>query len=102
MAQQPSSSAPSPALLHLEGAERLANAVPGSDGVVARAVNLVLPRMVGGPMFAADQVGLAAVLAEVEEAARVGGAGSEPSPLLVRLAQGRGSFAAWQENAHGT
>lgn len=102
MAQQPSSGAPSPALLHLEIAERLANAMPGSDGVVARAVNLVLPRAVGGPMFAADRIGLAAVLAEAGEAARVGGAGFEPSPLLARSAQVGGSFAAWQENAHGT
>ncbi len=57
------------------------------------------PRSKGGPMFAADQMGLAAVLAEVEEAARVGGVGSEPAPLLVRLAKEGGSFAAYQESA---
>ena len=45
---------------------------------------------------------LATVLAEAEEAARVGGTGSEPSPPLVRLAQGGVSFAAWQENARDT
>ena len=48
-------------------------------------------------MFAADQMGLAAVLAEVEQAARVGGAGSEPAPLLVRLAREGASFAEWQD-----
>ena len=59
-------------------------------------------RSKGGPMFAADQMGLVAVLAEVEEAARVGGVGSEPAPLLVRLAKEGGSFAAWQESANAS
>lgn len=54
------------------------------------------PRLKGGPMFAADQRGLDAVLADMEEAARVGGAGSEPAPLLVRLAREGSSFAGWQ------
>ncbi len=58
------------------------------------------PRAQGGPMFAADQVGLPAVLAEVEQAARVGGAGSEPAPLLVRLAREGASFAEWQGGDH--
>lgn len=44
------------------------------------------PRLKGGPMFAADQIGLPAILAEVIDAARVGGAGSEPSKLLIDLA----------------
>ena len=54
------------------------------------------PRTEGGPMFAADKMGLVAVLAEVEDANRAGGAGSEPAELLVRLAHNGGSFAAWQ------
>ncbi len=54
------------------------------------------PRPKGGPMFAADRRGLATVLADVEEAARAGGAGSEPAPLLVQLARDGSSFAAWQ------
>jgi 3-hydroxyacyl-CoA dehydrogenase len=54
------------------------------------------PRLKGGPMFAADQIGLGNVLADVEEAARVGGTGSEPAPLLIDLAREGGSFAAWQ------
>lgn len=54
------------------------------------------PRLKGGPMFAADQRGLGAVLADVEEAAGVGGAGSEPAPLLLRLAREGNSFAGWQ------
>src|SRR4051812_32447379 len=45
------------------------------------------PRLKGGPMLAADRQGLAKVLGDVEEAAAVGGAGSEPAPLLVRLAR---------------
>jgi 3-hydroxyacyl-CoA dehydrogenase len=57
------------------------------------------PRAEGGPMFAADRMGLPAVLAEVEDAARTGGAGSGPAELLVRLSQGGGSFAAWQARA---
>ncbi len=54
------------------------------------------PRLKGGPMFAADQRGLDAVLADMEEAATVGGAGSEPAPLLVQLAREGSSFAGWQ------
>jgi 3-hydroxyacyl-CoA dehydrogenase len=65
------------------------------------------PRLKGGPMFAADQIGLGNVLAAVEEAASVGGTGSEPAPLLIDLAGEGGSFAAWQSaqsqkwTAHG-
>jgi 3-hydroxyacyl-CoA dehydrogenase len=54
------------------------------------------PRVKGGPMYAADQIGLRAVLAEVETAARAGGAGSDPAPLLLDLARTGSSFAAWQ------
>jgi 3-hydroxyacyl-CoA dehydrogenase len=44
------------------------------------------PRHKGGPMWAADQMGLEHILAEVKEAHKVGGTGSEPAPLLVELA----------------
>jgi 3-hydroxyacyl-CoA dehydrogenase len=59
------------------------------------------PRVKGGPMFAADQRGLVTVLADVEEAARAGGVGSEPAPLLVQLARDGSSFAAWQAGQVG-
>lgn len=70
------------------------------DGVASRASDIDLafvngygfPRGKGGPMFAADRIGLQSVLAEVEAAARSGGAGSEPSELLVRLAREGRSF----------
>jgi 3-hydroxyacyl-CoA dehydrogenase len=54
------------------------------------------PRVKGGPLFAADQRGLGAVLAEVEAAAAAGGAGSEPAPLLRELAENNSSFKEWQ------
>jgi len=49
----------------------------------------------GGPLFQADRIGLPEVLREVEAAAAAGGAGSEPSALLRRLAADGGSFAGW-------
>jgi 3-hydroxyacyl-CoA dehydrogenase len=79
------------------------------EGISARASDIDLvfvngygfPRLKGGPMFAADTAGLAAILAEVEMAARTGGAGSEPSALLVQLVRSGSTFAAWQrENSH--
>jgi 3-hydroxyacyl-CoA dehydrogenase len=57
------------------------------------------PRFKGGPMFAADQRTLAAVLDDVEAAATVGGAGSEPAPLLLELAREGRTFADWQNRA---
>ncbi|MDB5370194.1 MAG: 3-hydroxyacyl-CoA dehydrogenase NAD-binding [Roseomonas sp.] len=59
------------------------------------------PRLKGGPLFAADRRGLAAVLAEVEAAAHAGGAGSEPAPLLRELAAAGSSFKEWQRG-HNT
>jgi 3-hydroxyacyl-CoA dehydrogenase len=56
----------------------------------------------GGPLFAADQQGLAETLADVEEAARVGGAGSEPSALLVELARDGRTFTEWQRDHRET
>ena len=48
------------------------------------------PRFRGGPMHDADAIGLARVLATVEEAARFGDPLWEPAPLLRQLvAEGR-------------
>ncbi len=60
-------------------------ASPASDIDLVFVNGYGFPRGKGGPMFAADRAGLAAVLAEVEAAACCGGAGSEPSGLLERL-----------------
>ncbi|MBC9177608.1 3-hydroxyacyl-CoA dehydrogenase NAD-binding domain-containing protein [Pseudoroseomonas ludipueritiae] len=54
------------------------------------------PRLKGGPLFAADQLGLRAVLAEVEAAAKAGGVGSEPAALLRELAEANTTFKEWQ------
>jgi 3-hydroxyacyl-CoA dehydrogenase len=80
-----------------EGAKVLA------EGIALRAgdIDLVFvngygfPADRGGPMFAADLRGLREVLADVEDAARVGGAGSEPAPLLAELAASGSNFAQW-------
>jgi 3-hydroxyacyl-CoA dehydrogenase len=55
------------------------------------------PKAKGGPLFAADAVGLQSILADVEDAARSGGAGSEPSALLSRLAAAGTTFQEWQK-----
>jgi 3-hydroxyacyl-CoA dehydrogenase len=73
------------------------------EGIALRASDIDLvfvngygfPADRGGPMFAADLRGLRDLLQEVEAAARVGGAGSEPAPLLVELAARNSSFADW-------
>jgi 3-hydroxyacyl-CoA dehydrogenase len=75
-----------------------------SEGVSLRPSDLDLvfvngygfPRLKGGPMFAADQRGLAEVLDEVKAAAAVGGVGSEPASLLVELARQGSTFRDWQ------
>jgi 3-hydroxyacyl-CoA dehydrogenase len=74
-----------------------------AEGMALRAsdIDLVLangygfPSYRGGPLFAADARGLAAVLADVEAMHRTAGFGSEPAPLLVELATAGSSFAAW-------
>jgi 3-hydroxyacyl-CoA dehydrogenase len=74
-----------------------------AEGVALRAsdIDLVLangygfPAFRGGPLFAADARGLAAVLADVEAMHRSAGFGSEPAPLLIELASKGSSFAAW-------
>ena len=74
-----------------------------AEGVALRASDIDLveangygfPVFRGGPLFAADARGLAAVLADVEAMHRAVGFGSEPAPLLIELAQAGSSFAAW-------
>ncbi len=51
------------------------------------------PAARGGPMYAADRIGLKEILQEAEAAARVGGVGSEVAPLLSKLAESGGSFS---------
>lgn len=53
------------------------------------------PRIKGGPMWAADQIGLTTILNEMERAHLVGGAGSEPALLLVELARMGKRLAEW-------
>jgi 3-hydroxyacyl-CoA dehydrogenase len=82
-----------------EGAKVLA------DGIAMRASDIDMvfvngfgfPAFRGGPMFAADRRGLRDVLAEVEAAAKVGGTGSEPAPLLRDLAARGSTFAQWDK-----
>jgi 3-hydroxyacyl-CoA dehydrogenase len=74
-----------------------------AEGIALRASDIDLvyangygfPALRGGPLFAADARGLAAVLADVEETHRHTGVGSEPAPLLVELAKTDGNFSAW-------
>jgi 3-hydroxyacyl-CoA dehydrogenase len=78
-----------------EGAKILA------EGIAARSsdIDLVLingygyPAWRGGPMFEADRIGLATVLAEVERMSARDGHGFEPAPLLLELARTAGRFA---------
>jgi len=85
---------------HGEGARALA------EGIAARASDIDLvfvngygfPAFKGGPMFAADLMGLDRVLAEVEAAATAGGTGSEPAPLLRDLAARVSTFGQWDRD----
>ncbi|MHB2166819.1 3-hydroxyacyl-CoA dehydrogenase NAD-binding domain-containing protein [Alsobacter sp. R-9] len=71
------------------------------EGIVptSAAIDLVLvhgygyPAWRGGPMFEADAVGLASILADVQEIEATFGAGWEPAPLLVDLARSGSRFA---------
>ena len=57
------------------------------------------PRRRGGPMFHADTIGLAEVLAGVERYAREQGAQYwKAAPLLVELARRGSSFADWDRS----
>ncbi|WP_283740099.1 3-hydroxyacyl-CoA dehydrogenase NAD-binding domain-containing protein [Chelatococcus albus] len=86
------------AVMANEGAKVLAEgiALRASDIDLAFVDGYGFPRLRGGPMWAADQTGLARVLREVEAAHAAGGAGSEPSPLLVDLARRGETFAQWR------
>jgi 3-hydroxyacyl-CoA dehydrogenase len=77
-----------------------------SEGIAYRASDIDLafvngygfPRLKGGPMWAADRLGLDSILAEVESAYAVGGVGSEPAPLLIELAREGKTFTAWRKS----
>ncbi|WP_263263167.1 3-hydroxyacyl-CoA dehydrogenase NAD-binding domain-containing protein [Pseudomonas sp. RIT-PI-S] len=81
-----------------EGAKILA------EGIALRASDIDLiylngygfPAFRGGPMFYADQLGLATVLERIERFNRELGAWWEPAPLLQQLAREGGSFGAWE------
>jgi 3-hydroxyacyl-CoA dehydrogenase len=83
------------AVMANEGAKELAEGVAlrASDIDLAFVHGYGFPRYKGGPMWTADRMGLASVLAEVEAAHAVGGAGSEPAPLLVELARSGRRFS---------
>ncbi|MET3356148.1 UNVERIFIED_ORG: 3-hydroxyacyl-CoA dehydrogenase [Xanthobacter viscosus] len=86
------------AVMANEGAKALAEgiALRASDIDLAFVHGYGFPRTRGGPMWAADQMGLRAVVTEVEAAHAAGGAGSEPAPLLLALARDGRGFADWQ------
>lgn len=86
------------AVMANEGAKVLAEgiALRASDIDLAFVNGYGFPRLKGGPMWAADQIGLSRILEEVEAAHKAGGVGSEPAPLLIELARTGGTFAAWR------
>jgi 3-hydroxyacyl-CoA dehydrogenase len=86
------------AVMANEGAKVLADgtALRASDIDLAFVHGYGFPRLKGGPMWAADGVGLATILDEIEAAHRTGGAGSEPAPLLIDLARSGGTFSDWR------
>ncbi len=88
------------AVMANEGAKALAEgiALRASDIDVALVNGYGFPRAHGGPMYAADRRGLPALLADLDEAHRVGGVGSEPAPLLVELAKSGGTLGAWRRD----
>ena len=87
------------AVMANEGAKELAEgiALRPSDIDLAFVNGYGFPRLKGGPMHAADVLGLPAILTEVEAAHATGGAGSDPAPLLARLAAEGKTFADWQK-----
>ena len=72
-----------------------------SDGIARRALDIDVvfihgygyPAWRGGPMFEADAIGLAKVLADIEEAHAFAGAGYEPAPLILELVREGRRFA---------
>ena len=87
------------AVMANEGAKELAEgiALRPSDIDLAFVNGYGFPRLKGGPMHAADALGLSNILTEVEAAHATGGAGSDPAPLLVQLAAEGTTFADWQK-----
>ena len=85
------------AVMANEGAKELAEgiALRASDIDVALVNGYAFPRAMGGPMWAADERGLAAVLDDLRDAHRAGGVGSEPASLLVDLAASGGRLTDW-------
>lgn len=86
------------AVMANEGAKELTEgiALRASDIDVALVNGYGFPRALGGPMWAADEHGLAATLAEIDAAHRTGGVGSEPAPLLQTLAASGGTLTEWR------
>ncbi len=82
-----------------EGAKLLA------EGIVARAIDIDMalihgfgyPAWRGGPMFEGDEIGAAAILADVESLSMSSGPGWEPAPLLLELASRGGRFSDWRD-----
>ncbi len=81
-----------------EGAKILA------EGIVARALDIDMalihgfgyPAWRGGPMFEADEIGAAQVLAEVTAISDASGPGWEPAPLLIEMASCGTRFCDWR------
>ena len=73
-----------------------------SEGIAARALDIDMalihgygyPAWRGGPMFEADDTGLAKILEDVEAMRAASGPGWEPAPLLMNLAKEGGRFGA--------
>ncbi|MFG1184450.1 3-hydroxyacyl-CoA dehydrogenase NAD-binding domain-containing protein [Xanthobacter aminoxidans] len=87
------------AVMANEGAKELAEgiALRASDIDLAFVNGYGFPRLKGGPMHAAEALGLPTILTEIKAAHATGGAGSDTAPLLAQLvAEGR-AFADWQK-----
>ena len=73
------------------------------DGIALRASDIDVvyvygygfPKYRGGPMYYADQVGLAEIYRDILAFHQEYGDAWRPAPLLKRLAEEGGSFAAW-------
>ncbi|UJX43979.1 3-hydroxyacyl-CoA dehydrogenase NAD-binding domain-containing protein [Xanthobacter sp. YC-JY1] len=87
------------AVIANEGAKALAEgiALRPSDIDLTFVNGYGFPRLKGGPMHAADALGLPTILTEIEAAHATGGAGSDPAPLLAELVREGKTFADWQK-----
>jgi 3-hydroxyacyl-CoA dehydrogenase len=87
------------AVMANEGAKELSEgiALRPSDIDLAFVNGYGFPRLKGGPMHAADTLGLATILTEIKAAHATAGAGSEPAELLAQLAAEGKTFADWQK-----